>query len=165
MSGQHLAYCHLSWPVFCSARRSCSGFSRTVLPSEEPEKLLFLKLLSAYPIFSFASDAGLTYAWPRESDFLYDPRSYSKDSYLAPLQKFLLPLLQAQIPGLSPVLPQKLALIMILCRLLPNLNNRDRGLFTKEEIFPDYMQLLTRILSYVDEEIKSTARCFLPDMY
>ena len=123
------------------------------LTSEEPEKLLFLKLLSAYPIFSFASDAGLTYAWPRESDFLYDPRSYSKDWYLAPLQKFLLPLLQAQIPGLSPVLPQKLALIMILCRLLPNLNNRDRGLFTKEEIFPDYMQLLTRILSYVDEEI------------
>ena len=123
------------------------------LTSEEPEKLLFLKLLSAHPIFSFAADAGLTYAWPRESDFLYDPRSYSKDWYLAPLQRFLLPLLQTQIPGLSPVLLQKLALIMILCRLLPNLNNRDRGLFTKEEIFPDYMQLLTRILSYVDEEI------------
>lgn len=125
------------------------------LSLEEPEKLLLLKLLDRYPVFPFLASATLQYSWPRETDLLYDPRSYSKEWYMVPLQSFLLPLLKSvaeksrDIP--SPL--QNLALIMVLCRLFPNLNNRDKGLFTKEEIFPDYMQLLTRILSYVDEEI------------
>lgn len=118
------------------------------LSSEEPEKLLFLNLLAVHPVFSFAADIELNYAWPRESDFLYDLRSYSRDWYTKPLQDFLLPLLQA---GTS-VLPQRLALIMILCRLFPNLNNRDRGLFTKQEILSEYMPLLTEILSYLPAE-------------
>ena len=122
------------------------------LSSEEPEKLLLLKLLAVHPVFSFAADTWLTYAWPRESDFLYDPRSYSRDWYTKPLQNFLLPLLQDRTSGLPSVLPQKLALLMVLCRLFPNLNNRDRGLFTKQEILSEYMPLLTEILSHLPEE-------------
>ena len=125
------------------------------LSCEEPEKLLFLKVFSEAPVFPFFASTQLNYSWPRETDLLYDSRCYSKEWYIRPLQTFLLPLLERcanDAPAIETPL-QNLALIMVLCRLFPNLNNRDKGLFTKEEIFPDYMQLLTRILSYVDEEI------------
>lgn len=128
----------------------------TALLTEEPEKYILLSLLSEKPVFPFAASVPLEYFWPRETDFLYDARCYLHSWYTRPFQSFLLPRLQTSSARShsehADLVLQKLALTMVLCRLFPNLNNRDKGLFTRNEIFPDYMQLLSSVLSYVSND-------------
>lgn len=63
------------------------------LDSVEPEKLLLLKLLEHAPAFWVRTSCTLQYDWPRESDYQYDLRCFSRSWYYDSLTDFLLPLL------------------------------------------------------------------------
>ena len=147
--------------------------------SVEPEKALLLALLDRAPVFPYVGTCTLHCEIARETDYMYDLRSYSRDWYYAPLENFLLPLLQekdaaqpsdtdtqssdsaASTPSL--LRSQYLALFMIYCRINANLNNRQKHVIEHDEAFSAYAGVLSDVLQYVSEEAILSTPLFSTD--
>lgn len=126
----------------------------------EPEKRCILSILKQHPIFYYAASCTLNCAEIRESDNQHYLGAYTRDWYFRPFEEFLLPLLkeeQAQHKQPSALL-QYLAVYMVHMRLFANMNNRNKGVLSREEV-PSYMELLTQVYQYVETRYLVSADC------
>ncbi len=119
----------------------------------EEEKQIILALLKTRPSFCFLRGCRLNYAEPREYDIQYDMRCLSAPWYYDSLEQFLLPRLEDEQRTNGRVQPllQTLALHMVYVRIFANINNLNKHVVAPEAV-SDYINLFTRILTYVDDE-------------
>ena len=117
----------------------------------EEEKQVLLALLNAHPCFLYNGSCSLKYSFPKECDYQYDLRCFTKEWYYDSLEQFLLPLLDdtEQKYGSVPLLLQHLALHMLHIRVFANLNNRNKHVIPPEDV-PAYIALFTQVLRYID---------------
>lgn len=119
----------------------------------EPEKSALLYLFSKNSVFFYVGTCCVFYALPRECDYQYDTRCMLHEWYYDPFEKFLLPAMAdvQSKTGTVPYAYQCLALHMIHIRIFANRNNRNKHIISPEEI-PEYTELFSRVLQYVDLE-------------
>lgn len=126
----------------------------------EPEKRCILSILNETPVFAYTASCTLICAEIRESDNQHYLGAYTRDWYFRPFEDFLLPLLkeeQTQYKQPSALL-QCLAIYMVHMRLFANMNNRNKGVLSREEV-PSYMELLTQVYQYVETRYLVSADC------
>ena len=119
----------------------------------EPEKRIIMQLLSDSRYFMYLASSELMYAFSREYNYQFDLRCMSREWYYESMEEFLLPLLEQEYlqTGNISLCSQKLALLMAHLRISANLNNRNKYVLSREEV-PAYVQLLSRVYHYIDDQ-------------
>ncbi len=116
----------------------------------EAEKRIILHLLEKYPTFLHMCSVAIKYHYPKEYDIGFTSVSMEKDWYRKPFEEFLLPLLREQesMPEHLPRILQFMTIYMIHIRFRANINNRNRHVLERDEVF-SYIDLLSDVLEYV----------------
>lgn len=119
----------------------------------EEEKQILLFLLAKRSAFCYLKTQLLKYEQSREYDIQYDMRCLHAPWYYDSLEQFLLPRLEEEYRTSGSVSPlmQTLALHMVHTRIFANINNLNKHVVAPENVAA-YMDLLHRILSYVDDQ-------------
>lgn len=116
----------------------------------EYETDVILRLLLDVRQYLVSSRLIYYYFEPRERQELYHIPAHYREWYFESAEKYLLPLMESEGGGqISPFL-QNYAVYYVLCRFLCNLDNRNKKQIPEEE-FDDYLVLLKRIFSQVDD--------------
>lgn len=128
--------------------------------SNEPEKRIILHLIEKNPIFLHMCSVAIKYNYPKEYDVGFSFLNMEKDWYFKPFEEFMLPLLleQSSRPEYIQKLIQFMAIFMIHLRFRANVNNRNRHLFEREEVFA-YLDFLSGILEHVSMENLLSNEC------
>ncbi len=116
----------------------------------EAEKKILLQLLEKHPEYYFEGSLLMRYARRRECDPRYNPYSADRDWYYSSVKEFLLPALEAYVPGERDGASylKSLAVYMVHMRLQSNLNFRHKHVFEREEA-REYMSLLSEVYRFI----------------